>query len=50
LASLHPNYLISYLSNAFNIFIEVLEDERFFNIVEKLQKDSKFKYQNISQY
>lgn len=34
--------LNSHDPNSFNIFIEVLEDERFFNIVEKLQKDSKF--------
>ena len=33
--------LNSHEPHAFNIFIEVLEDERFFNIVEKLQKDSK---------
>lgn len=31
--------LNSHEPHAFNIFIEVLEDERFFNIVEKLQKD-----------
>lgn len=42
--------LNSHEPHAFNIFIEVLEDERFFNIVEKLQKDSKFKNQNFSQY